>query len=150
MPLPDDERGPRGLGLVGWVLGVLLVLGAVAVAAVVWFFGFALPGSGRGARRDAEDQTRAVAQAIVRGLQAQAGDGRLTAAEVAEVVGSLPARVVTARLDAGPPTILAELHGTASGPFGPAGATRCYQFTVSTPIGPASRVDATPLASCPR
>jgi hypothetical protein len=147
---PGLRRGSRGLRPVGWALGVALGLALlVIIGALIWFFGFAWPGSGQRAQHSADDQTRDVAQAIARQLQDRSVDGQLTRAEITDVVSAQPAGLVSVQLDGNPLTVVAEVHGVASGPAGSVGSTRCYQFTATTPLGPTSRVDAVPLDSCP-
>ena len=149
MTQPALQHGPRGFRPLGWVLGAVLCLAVLAVAALIWFFGFAWPHSGHRAQQSADDQTREVAQTIARQLQDRSADGRLTAAEIADVVTHLPAQLLSTQLDSSPLTVVAKLHGVASGPAGSVGSARCYQFTVAAPVGPASHVDAIPLAACP-
>lgn len=149
MTQPTLARGSRGPRLVGWALGAVLVVALLFIGAVIWFFGFAWPHSGDRARRDADDQTREVAATIARQLADRSVDGQLTRAEITDVVGHLPAQVLSTQLDSNPLTIVARLHGVASGPAGSVGSSRCYQFTVAAPVGPASQVDALPLAACP-
>jgi hypothetical protein len=146
---PTVERGSRGFRPVGWALGAVLFLVLLAIGAVIWFFGFAWPHSGSKADRDAGDQTSAVAQTIARGLSDRAADGKLTRAEIDDVVGHLPASVLSVQLDGTPLAVVAKVHGVAGGPAGSVGSTRCYQFTMSYPIQPDRHVDAVPLASCP-
>jgi hypothetical protein len=143
------QSGARRLRPVGWLVGAVLGLAVLGIAALIWFFGFAWPHSGDRAARTADDQTRDVARTIARQLADRSADGRLTRAEITDVVGHLPAGLVSVMLDGNPLTVVAEVHGVASGPAGSVGATRCYQFTLATPVGPASRVDTVPLAACP-
>ncbi len=149
MTQPTVRRGSRGFRPVGWALGAVLVLALLVIGAVIWFFGFAWPHSGSTAQRSADDQTRAVAADISRGLADRAADGSLTRAEIDDVVGHRPASVLSVQLADNPLTVVAKVHGVASGPAGSVGSTRCYQFTVPTPVGPSSQVDTVPLASCP-
>jgi hypothetical protein len=146
---PTLDRGSRGLRLVGWALGVVLALVVLVIGAVIWFFGFAWPHSGSRAERSADDQTREVAANISRGLADRAADGSLTRAEIDDVVGHLPASVVSVQLGDTPLTVVAKVHGVASGPAGSVGSTRCYQFTLSAPVQPGGQVDTVPLPSCP-
>jgi hypothetical protein len=146
---PRLQRGSRGLRLVGWALGAVLGLALLGIGAVIWFFGVAWPHSGDRARRSADDQTREVAATIARQLQERSVDGQLTRAEITDVVGHQPAGLVSVALDGNPLAVVAKVHGLASGPIGPVSATQCYQFTIATPVGPASQVDTVPLAACP-
>jgi hypothetical protein len=146
---PTLARGSRGPRLVGWALGAVLGLVLLGIGAVIWFFGVAWPHSGDRARHSADDQTREVAATIARQLADRSADGQLTRAEITDVVGRLPAQVLSTQLDSNPLTVVARLHGVASGPAGSVGSSRCYQFTVATPVGPASQVDSVPLAACP-
>jgi len=146
---PTVQRGSRGFRPVGWALGAVLALGLLVIGAVIWFFGFAWPHSGDRAQRSADDQTREVAATIARQLGDRAADGRLTRAEVTDVVGHLPAGLVSTQLDGNPLTVVADVHGVASGPAGAVGASRCYQFTLPTPLGPSPHVDSIPLTTCP-
>ena len=143
------ERGSRGLRPVGWALGAVLGLVVLGIAAVIWFFGFAWPHSGDRATQSANDQTGEVARAIARQLASRSTDGQLTLAEITDVVSHQPAQLLTTQLDGDPLAFVAKVHGIASGPAGSVGATRCYQFTVTTPVGPTSQVDTVPLAQCP-
>jgi hypothetical protein len=140
----QPAAGP-GLRSFGWVVGAGLAVGALVAAALMWYIAVILP-RGHQVERSADERARAVAQTIVDQLETRVVDGQLTTTDVAEAVRQQPARVLATRLDTDPLTVVAELHGATRGPFG---STRCYRFTVSRPLGSASRVNATELAGCP-
>jgi hypothetical protein len=143
------QRGSPGLRRLGWAVGAAAALGVLAVGAVIWLFGWAWPHSGNRAQRDADNQLQEVAATIARQLGDRSADGQLTRAEIVDVVGHQPAGLVSIQFDGSPLSVVALVHGVASGPAGSVGASRCYRFTIPAPVGAGGHVEAIPLASCP-